>query len=479
MEEDKAILEDEILKYRDDVRMLEETVSVLETQATDYKQDILALKAKEDKLIANVRSEKDKFNKEMNHLRQELSSLRVEKRRFQRDISVSRADKSNTERAYNALKVQKDSLQGDVINYKQEEKRLQREITNLKNDRAKLEREVNTLKSENMKLKQDIILADRLKLDLKMLQRNEEKITSMFNFQKDRLVEQLASFKDKFSKMENDLNKFCLEKDKLTKQLKRYEQNTDRISGSTVRRSQSQPTKVSSTPEKGKIKSSASVQGALVRRSVHSGEVSEVEVKVLDLQRRLTLFMAEKDDIQKELTITKERNAKLTQELKSLEADTSSIQNLLTTLADEKESLQSKLNLAAETKEMIVKERDELKATVESAQKISDTLRSQVEELREKNRMLEVDHLTVRESLLVLQNETTILTSENKHIKLEFGKIDNELRSTKTLVGALRERLDDLKTKLKEAAVKEDNFKEMVITLVFHHVHLFGDSYLI
>ena len=93
--------------------------------------------------------------------------------------------------------------------------------------------------------------------------------------------------------------------------------------------------------------------------------------------------------------------------------------------------------------------------------------------------MLEVDHLTVRESLLVLQNETTILTSENKHIKLEFGKIDNELRSTKTLVGALRERLDDLKTKLKEAAVKEDNFKEMVITLVFHHVHLFGDSYLI
>ena len=325
LEEDKALLEEELTKYRDDVRMLEEALSVLEAQATDYKQEILSLKRKEDRLVENVRTEKEKFAKEINALKQEISGLRVERRRFQRDISVSRADKSNTERAYNALKTQRDSLQTDVTSLRQEEKRYMREIANMKSEKSKLEREVQNLKSENIRLKGELVHADKIKTDIRILQKNEEKIASLFNLEKDKLFDELSSFKDKFTRLENDFNKIITEKDKLSKQLKRYSQTVSdtRDSTSAIRRTQSQPQSVQkgNSPDstKAKRKNVVSEPGALVRRSIHEGQVSEMEGKVLDLQRRLAFFMAEKEDIQKELITSRERNDKLTTELHALE----------------------------------------------------------------------------------------------------------------------------------------------------------------
>ncbi|XP_066935661.1 kinesin-like protein KIF15 isoform X3 [Clytia hemisphaerica] len=472
LEEDKAYLEDEIGKYREDVKMLEEALSTLEAQAADYKKDIVALKNKEDRLIVSIRNEKDKFNKELNSLRQEMSTLRVERRRTQREISVSRADKSNTERAYNALKSQKDSLQDDVVSYKQEEKRLQREISSLKNDKAKLERDVNNLKSENIKLKNELQHVDKMKCDLKMLQKNEDRIASMFSIEKDRLVENLVHFKEKYNRMELDFNKICTEKDKLVKQLKRFENKHDE-SENSARRSQSQPTKASTPDNRTKnLKSAASMHGMLARRSVHSGEVSEVEGKVLDLQRRLAFFMAEKEDIQKELITTRERNTKLTDELKFLEDDTSKIQTLLSTLADEKSSLETKLNKASESRAILEKERDELKGVVTMAHKFTTELQHQLDSVTEQNRVLEVDHATLKESVNVLQNEAVILTNENKHIRMEFEKVDGDLNSTRSMVEEMNTKITDLKKKVKNANDNEFLLHDKLSNLETENVSL-------
>lgn len=461
MEEDKTILEVELLKYRDDVKMLEEAVSMLEAQSKDYKQDIVSLKTKEERLLASVRVEKEKFNKEVNTLRQEMSTLRVERRRFQRDISISRSDKSNTERAYNALKIQKDSLQDDLSSYKQEEKRLQREIMLLKSDRTKLEREVNSLKNDNMKLKQQIAQADKVKMNFKLLQKNEEKILSMFNLEKDKLIESLCAFKEKYNRMEQDFSKICAEKEKLSKQLKRYEESTS--SASTVRRSQSQPTSDMKvlTPEK-RLKASSSVQGALVRRSVHSGEVSEVEGKVLDLQRRLAFFMAEKEDTQKEIITTRERNAKLTSEIKCLEDDTAKIQVLLSTLTKEKELLASELSQNTTSSQLLMKERDELKQVVDSAQQVTTQLRNQLDKVSEQNRILEVDQMTIKESVKLLQSESVVLAAENQHIKTEFETVDRELTATRSVVQNLNSKLGEMNKKLEEAGEKENTLIKQV-----------------
>lgn len=484
LEEDKAILEDEIGKYREDVKMLEEALNVLEAQATDYKKDLMTLKSKEERLINSVRSEKDKFNKELNSLRQEMSTLRVEKRRFQRDISVSRADKSNTERAYNALKTQKDSLQDDVSSYKQEEKRLHREISTLKSEKAKLERDVNGLKTENMKLKSELVHADKIKCDLKRLQKNEEKISSMFNVEKDKIVDSLTGFKEKFTRLELNLNKVYTEKDKLAKQLKRFENHNSRSyeceSNLNSQRSQSQPAKAT-TPDKvgiKNLKTAASVQGALARRSVHSGEVSEVEGKVLDLQRRLAFFMAEKEDIQKELITTRERNCKLTDELKFLEDDTSKIQTLLSTLADEKQNLESRLSKASESKALLEKERDELKDVVTMSQEITTQLQEQLDEVTEQNRILEVDHVTLQESVKTLQTEAVVLSNENKYIKMEFEKVEDDLKSTRSIVTDMNERISDLKTKVKLAGENEDLLQDKV-RRYFHGVYSVSSFWII
>ncbi|XP_057306892.1 kinesin-like protein KIF15 isoform X3 [Hydractinia symbiolongicarpus] len=473
LEEDKTILEVELLKYRDDVKMLEEAVSMLEAQSKDYKQDIVSLKTKEERLLASVRVEKEKFNKEVNTLRQEMSTLRVERRRFQRDISISRSDKSNTERAYNALKIQKDSLQDDLSSYKQEEKRLQREIMLLKSDRTKLEREVNSLKNDNIKLKQQIAQADKVKMNFKLLQKNEEKILSMFNLEKDKLIESLCAFKEKYNRMEQDFSKICAEKEKLSKQLKRYEESTS--SASTVRRSQSQPTSDMKvlTPEK-RLKASSSVQGALVRRSVHSGEVSEVEGKVLDLQRRLAFFMAEKEDTQKEIITTRERNAKLTSEIKCLEDDTAKIQVLLSTLTKEKELLASELSQNTTSRQLLIKERDELKQVVDSAQEVTTQLRNQLDKVSEQNRILEVDQMTIKESVKLLQSESVVLAAENQHIKTEFETVDRELTATRSVVQNLNSKLGEMNKKLKEAGEKENTLIKQVSLLENENLSLVG-----
>ncbi|XP_047128724.1 centromere-associated protein E isoform X3 [Hydra vulgaris] len=464
LEEDKAFLEEELGKYREDVRMLEEAVSVLEAQASDYKHDIDNLKAKEERLLSCVRSEKEKFAKEINALRQEMSSLRVERRRFQRDISLAKADKSNTERAYTALKGQKESIQEDIASYKQVEKHLQRELAALKSERLKLEREVNNLKTENVKLKQDIVLADKMKSEINILHKNEEKILQMFNFEKDKFIEQLAMFKEKFDELEVNFIKVSTEKERLLKQLNQFE-NNEHHEACIARRTQSQPTSVasnSSTPDKLKP---FSMHGALLRRSIHSGEVSEIEGRVLDLQRRLAFFMAEKEDIQKELITSRERNAKLTSEVRVLEEDTSKFQTLISVLSDEKMAIETRLTELIKSKEVIEQEKELLESTVEVAKNAREKLQIELNNVLEKNQLLEMDQLTINESLRILQKETVVLTAENKHIKQEFEKLDGDLKTTRLVVEDLNKNIANLKEKVLKAQTGEESIKEKLALL--------------
>ena len=55
LEEEKALLDGELLKYQEDVKIIEEAMNMLESQATDYKQEIISLKSKEEKLMATLR----------------------------------------------------------------------------------------------------------------------------------------------------------------------------------------------------------------------------------------------------------------------------------------------------------------------------------------------------------------------------------------------------------------------------------------
>ena len=54
---------------------------------------------------------------------------------------------------------------------------------------------------------QDLLQADKLKVELKLLQKNEEKIAGIFKVEKERLNENLVAFKEKFDRMETEFTK--------------------------------------------------------------------------------------------------------------------------------------------------------------------------------------------------------------------------------------------------------------------------------
>ena len=78
-------------------------------------------------------------------------------------------------------------------------------------------------------------------------------------------------------------------------------------------------------------------------------------------------------------------------------------------------------------------------------------LQQQLDNVTEQNRVLEVDHATLKESVSVLQNEAVILTNENKHIRMEFEKVDGDLNSTRSMVEEMNTKITELKKKVKNA----------------------------
>ncbi|XP_065071824.1 centromere-associated protein E-like isoform X2 [Rhopilema esculentum] len=466
LEEDKAELEDELSKYREDVRMLEEALDILQREAEDYKTEINNLRSKEEKLVNVIKQEKDRFNKELSAMKQEISSLRVEKRRFQRDISVSKADRSNTERAYNSLKNQKDALQGDISTMRQEEKRLHRELAALRNDKSRLEREVSSLKVENSRLKTELVSAEKLKMDVRVLQKNEEKLTTTFKQDREKLVEEMNQLKDKYGKLESEFNQLQIEKNKIWLQVKQYEHSPDgRKSSSALRRVNHPHSRSCSSPDK-KLKSLS------VNRPSSFGSVTEIEGKVLDLQRRLAFFMAEKEDMQKELIVSRENNKKLNEELRTLEQDTSHIQGLLGSLAEEKNSLLKRIEENEEVRKLLESEREQLRKAVQTSKEINSKLQIRVDEICERNRVVECDRVTLEQSVKKLQGEACVLNAENKHVRNELEKVEGELTETRKKIGSLSEDYKTINQKLTESESNEKEAKNQVLELQTENLNI-------
>lgn len=461
LEEDKAELEDELSKYREDVKMLEEALDILQKEADDYKAEISNLKCKEEKLLNVIRQEKERFNKELSAMKQEISSLRVEKRRFQRDISVSKADRSNTERAYTSLKNQKDALQGDIAGMRQEEKRLHRELAALRNDKAKLEREVSSLKLENNRLKTELASAEKLKVDIRMLQKNEEKMSTSFKQGREKLAEEMIQLKDKYGKLESEFNQLQIEKDKIWMQLKQYEQASDGNGGDGRKSSR----RVSHPHARSGSISDRKSKTLINNRPSSFGSVTEVEGKVLDLQRRLAFFMAEKEDMQKEIIVSRENNKKLNEELRTLEQDTSHIQELLASLSEEKNSLLKRIEENNEVRKLLECEREQLRKAVETSKEINSKLQIRIDEISERNRIVECDRITLEQCMKKLQGESCVLSVENKHIRGELEKVEGDLVETTKKLVSLSEDYKTINNRLTETKNNEKEAKEQVLKL--------------
>ena len=93
-------------------------------------------------------------------------------------------------------------------------------------------------------------------------------------------------------------------------------------------------------------------------------------------------------------------------------------------------------------------------------------LQSQLDNVSEKNRILEVDHVTLKESVKVLQNEAVLLNNENKYIRMEFEKVDSDLKCTRDLVEEMNGKITGLKTKVKNANDNEFLLQDKVIKLI-------------
>ena len=461
LEDDKAEMEDELSKYREDVKMLEEALDVLQKEADDYKTEIGNLKSKEDKLVNVIKQEKERFAKELSAMKQEISSLRVEKRRFQRDISVSKADRSNTERAYNSLKNQKDALQGDISSMRQEEKRLHRELAALRSDKAKLEREVSSLKIENSRLKTELAVAEKLKADVRMMQKNEEKMANSFKQGREKLAEEMIQLKDKYGKLESEFNQLQIEKDKIWMQLKQFEESSEK--GTTEGRKSSK--RVSHLSARSSLTPDKKTKAVVAHRPSSFGSVTEVEGKVLDLQRRLAFFMAEKEDMQKEIIVSRENNKKLNQELRTLEQDTSHIQGLLSSLSEEKVNLLKRIEENNEVRKLLESERERLRQAVKTSKEINSKLQVRVDEMCERNRVVECDRKVLELSMKKLQGEACILSVENKHVRKELEKVEGELAETKTKMLSLSEDYQTINHKLAESQSSEKASKKQVLQL--------------
>ena len=100
--------------------------------------------------------------------------------------------------------------------------------------------------------------------------------------------------------------------------------------------------------------------------------------------------MAEKEDLQKQLTGTRDENTKLGTEVKTLETEVSNVQALIAQLTDDKTSLSSKLEDMGVLKDVLEKEKKDLGDTVQQSEARNDILRVELSEVNEQNHVLQV-----------------------------------------------------------------------------------------
>ena len=76
--------------------------------------------------------------------------------------------------------------------------------------------------------------------------------------------------------------------------------------------------------------------------------------------------------------------------------------------------------------------------------------------------IFQVDLMTVKETLVMIEGESEVVRTENQHMKDHFKRMENELKQTRDIVTEFNRKLEQLKNEVAEAKRNESVLNDKV-----------------
>ncbi|XP_037119132.1 A-kinase anchor protein 9 isoform X2 [Syngnathus acus] len=475
-QKEAALAKEELNSCKEKLEKLQELLQERELTIAQLKEDLLQVKAEEDKADrTNLLMELQEVRRHADSTKDELDSYKSHNEKLQEDIQVREVSISKLKEELQELQKNMDAAKEEVCSYKSNNEKLQGDVQLREGSILKLKeelqdplknvdttKEIDSYKSLNEKLQDDAQVREesisRLEEELQEFQKNIDTTKEELNSYKshnEKLQEEIQLREVTISKLKEELQDVQKNVDSTNKDVSSYKSNNEKlqedikeceVSISNLKEQLEEVQKnLDSTKEE---LNSYKSHNEKLREDVQVREVSisklEVELqevqKNMDSTQELTSYKSHNEKLQEDIQVREVSIFKLNEDLQEVQKNLDSTKEELNSYKSHNDKLQEDIQLRDVNILKLKEELQEVQMNADSTHELRNSKSHNEEiQLREvyilqlKEELQEVKKIadTTKEDLSCSKSLNEKLQEEIKLHEVSISKLKNELRDTK------------------------------------------------
>ncbi|XP_061124051.1 A-kinase anchor protein 9 isoform X2 [Syngnathus typhle] len=482
-QKDAALAKEELNSCKEKLEKLQELLQERELTIAQLKEDLLQVKAEEDKADrTNLLMELQEVRRHADSTKDELDSYKSRNEKLQEDIQVREVSISKLKEELQELQKNMDATKEEVCSYKSDNEKLlgdfqlrEGSILKLKEElqdalkNVDTTKEIDSYKSLNEKLQDDAQVREesisRLGEELQEFQKNIETAKEELNSYKshnEKLQEEILLREVTISKLKGELQDVQKNVDSTNKEVSSYKSNNEKlqedikeceVSISNLKEQLEEVQKnLDSTKEE---LNSYKSHNEKLREDVQVREVSisklEVELqevqKNMDSTQELTSYKSHNEKLQEDIQVREVSISKLNEDLQEVQKNLDSTKEELNSYKSHNDKLQEDIQLRDVNILKLKEELQEVQMNADSTHKLRNS-KSHNEEIQ----LREVSILQLKEELQEVKKIAHTTKEDLSCSKSLNEKLQEEIKLHEDSISKLKNELRDNKAALTKAA---------------------------
>ncbi|XP_077363788.1 uncharacterized protein akap9 isoform X3 [Festucalex cinctus] len=440
--EEVALAKEELSSCKEKLEKLQELLQERELTISQLKDDILQVRAEEDKADrTNLLNELQEVRSHADSTKDELDSYKTHNEKLQEDIQVREVSLSKLKEELQEVQKNVDATKEEVTSYKSSNEKLQEDIRLREVSISKLKeelqrvlknvdntKEIDSYKTHNEKLQEDAQVHEmsisRLEEELQEIHKNM-----------DSTKEELNSYKSHNEKLKEEIQLREVTISDLKEELQEVQKNMDSTNGEV--------TSFKSNNEK----LQEDIKVCEVSILSLKEELKEVQKNLDSTKEELNSYKSHNEKLKEDIQVREVSISKLEVELQEVQKNMDSTQQL-TNYKSHNEKLQEEVQLHEDTISKLKAELQEFQRNVDSTNSEVTSFKSNNEKLQEDIKVCEVSILNLKEELQEVQKNLDSTKEELNSYKSHNEKLKEDIQVRDASISKLEVELQEVQNNM-------------------------------
>ncbi|XP_077405564.1 A-kinase anchor protein 9 isoform X4 [Vanacampus margaritifer] len=478
-QEEAAHAKEELSSCKEKLEKLQELLQERELTIAQLKEDLLQVKAEEDKADRiNLLKELQDVRSHADSTKDELDSYKSHNETLQEDIQVREVSISELKKELQEVQKNVDATKEEVISYKSSNEKLQEDIRlrevsllELKEELQQVlknvdtTKEIDSYKTHNEKLQENAQVREmsisRLKEDLQEVHKNMDSTKEELNSYKshnEKLQEEIQLREITISKLKDELQEVQRNVNSTNEDVASYQSSNEKLREdikvcevsilNLKEELQEVQNNLDSTKEE--LNSYKSHNEKLKEDvQVREASISKLEVELQEVQKNmdstqdLTSYKSHNEKLQDDVQVREVSISKLNEELLELQNNLDSTKEEVNSYKSHNEKLKEDIQMREASISKLEVELQEVQKNMDSTQDLT-SYKSHNEKLQEDVKVREVSISKLNEEILELQKNLDSTKEEVNSYKSHNEKLQEEIQLRETNILKLKEELQEV-----------------------------------